>query len=360
MGILQPAGSIDMPDISNQILEQVNQAVAKKTPLRIAGNDSKAFMGRSTEGSLLSVSGHSGVVEYEPTELVITVRAGTTVTELNAELDRHSQFLGCESPESGNATVGGSLACNQSGPGRPWIGSIRDHVLGVRLINGKGEHLRFGGRVMKNVAGYDVSRLQAGAMGCLGVITEVTLRVYPHPQHQQTVTASMTATDAVEQMNRESLRGGPLSAACWVDGLMYLRFSGNEAAVRSRSQACSGKVFDADDDFWAQIREQQHDFFAGDEPLWRLSVKPAAEQSDEPCLLDWGGAQRWLRGGHVLDARQSLAEQQGGQATLFRGGDREAEVFHARTEVQKRVHLALKKAFDPHGIFNPGRLYGWL
>lgn len=360
MSMIQPAGSFDMPDISTQLLEQVNQAVAQKTPLRIAGNDSKTFMGRRTEGSLLSVSGHSGVVEYEPTELVITVRAGTTITDLNAELGRHSQSLGCESLESGNATVGGSLACNQSGPGRPWIGSIRDHVLGVRLINGKGEHLRFGGRVMKNVAGYDVSRLQAGAMGCLGVISEVTLRVYPRPQFQATVAIGIAADEAIEVMNRESLRGGPMSAACWVDGRMYLRFSGNEAAVRSRSQACGGEMLAAGDDFWSQIRELRHEFFAGDEPLWRLSVKPAAEQSDEQCLLDWGGAQRWLRGGSDLAERESQAERMGGQATLFRGGNRKEEVFHARTEVQKRVHLALKKAFDPHGVFNPGRMYGWL
>jgi glycolate oxidase FAD binding subunit len=139
-----------------------------------------------------------------------------------------------------------------------------------------------------------------------------------------------------------------------------LRFSGNEAAVRSRSQAIDGEELDADIGFWSQIKEMQHSFFTGDNPLWRLSVKPAAEQSDEHCLLDWGGAQRWFRGGTELAAREAQAEGMGGQATLFRGGDREAEVFHSRTDGQKRVHLALKQAFDPHGIFNPGRMYGWL
>lgn len=349
-----------MTDISNQLIDRVKQAVADKAPLRIVGNDSKAFMGRKPKGEPVCLALHQGVVEYEPTELVISVRAGTTIADLDAALASHSQFLGCESPRDANATVGGTLACKLSGPGRPWIGSIRDHVLGIRMINGKGEHLRFGGRVMKNVAGYDVSRLQAGAMGCLGIITEVTLRVYPLPQYETTVMLPMEAAEAIETMNQESLRGGPLSAACWVDECLYLRFSGNEAAVRSRSEAIGGDLMETGTDFWSKIRERQHDFFAGEEPLWRLSTKSAAEPVDEPCLVDWGGAQRWLRGDQELEQRELLAQRLHGQAELFRGGDREAEVFHGRTEAQKRVHLALKQAFDPDGIFNPGRLYGWM
>ena len=350
----------EMKDISSQLIDRVKQAVADKSPLRIVGNDSKAFMGRQPKGDPVSIAPHQGVVEYEPTELVISVRAGTTIADLDAELASHSQYLGCEPPRDANATVGGTLACNLSGPGRPWIGSIRDHVLGIRMINGKGEQLRFGGRVMKNVAGYDVSRLQAGAMGCLGIITEVTLRVYPLPQHQTTIMQPMGEAEAIETMNRESLRGGPLSAACWVDDCLYLRFSGNEAAVRSRSEAIDGDPMESATDFWTKIRERKHEFFVGEEPLWRLSTKSAAEPVDEPCLLDWAGAQRWLRGEQELEQRELLAQRLHGQAALFRGGDREAEVFHSRTEAQKRVHLALKQAFDPAGIFNPGRLYGWL
>ena len=178
-----------MPDLSTTIVDQVRSAIRDRQPLRIIGNNSKEFLGRLPQGEPLTLSGHNGVVEYEPTELVISVRAGTTIAELNSILSEEGQRLGCESPESNRATVGGTLACNLSGPARPWIGSIRDHVLGLRLVNGKGEHLRFGGRVMKNVAGYDVSRLQAGAMGCLGVITEVTLRVYQTVEYEATVTA---------------------------------------------------------------------------------------------------------------------------------------------------------------------------
>jgi len=355
-----PGDSAAMPDCSAQLIDQVREAASLESPLRIVGNDSKAFMGRPAKGRAVTVSPHSGIVEYEPTELVITARAGTSIAELKTELAVYSQCLGCDPPTFGNATVGGTLACNQSGPARPWMGSIRDHVLGVRLINGKGEHLRFGGRVMKNVAGYDVSRLQAGAMGCLGILTEVTLRVYPQPEHEETVVMDMTADESIGVMNRESLRGGPLSGACWADGHLYLRFSGCATAVRSRSQALDGDLLEAGHGFWSSLREQGHDFFAGDSPLWRLSVKAGAEHEAGHGLIDWGGAQRWLRGEYELAAMESLAERLGGQATLYRGGNRASEVFHSRTDAQKRVHLALKQAFDPHGIFNPGRLYGWL
>ena len=351
-----------MPDCIAQLIDQVKTAASGRTPLRRAGGDSKHFMGRQPTGEMLSTSRHSGIVEYEPTELVISARAGTTITELNAALSENGQRLGCEPPEIGGATIGGTLACNQSGPARPWLGSIRDHVLGVRLINGHGEHLRFGGRVMKNVAGYDVSRLQAGAMGTLGLITEITLRVFPVPEHQATVIMDMDAQKAIHLMNVESGKGGPVTGACWVDGRLHLRFSGCKSAVGSRASALAGEMPDDGAAFWLALREQQLDFFQQSGPLWRFSSKSASAHcgSEQPWLIDWGGSQRWQSGNGDLATRESVAEKLGGQAMLYRGGDRHGEIFHSRTKLQKQLHLKVKQAFDPHGLFNPGRLYSWM
>jgi len=348
-------------DRSTELLERVRQAIAANTPLRLTGNDSKGFMGRPATGEILSTAEHAGLIEYEPTELVVAVRSGTTLAELSERLDQHGQCLGSEPPDFGGATVGGTLACNQSGPARPWLGSVRDHVLGLRLVNGRGEHLHFGGRVMKNVAGYDVSRLQAGAMGTLGLITEVTLRVFPLPEHQATAVLEVDADQALGIMSEESAKGGPLSGACWVDGHLYLRFSGLAAAVAERLRRRGGEALQGDDRFWSDLREQQLEFFSGNEPLWRISCRSAAEHAGGGAwLLDWGGAQRWLRSARPWPELQALAEGMGGQLSLYRGGERGGEVLHPPTTAQKRLHLALKQAFDPQGLFNPGRLYSWM
>jgi glycolate oxidase FAD binding subunit len=350
-----------MADRSAELVERVKAACSAREPLRIVGNDSKSFMGRRTAGTNVATAGHTGLIEYEPSELVIAVRSGTPLAEVRSILQEHGQCLGCEPPDFGGATIGGTLACNQSGPARPWLGSIRDHVLGVRLVNGRGEHLRFGGRVMKNVAGYDISRLQAGAMGTLGLITEVTLRVFPRPEYRATAVSEASFDQALEIMSDESRGGGPLSGACWFDGLLYLRYAGFEAVVAERLRRRGGETLPDEQVFWTELREQRLDFFAGDEPLWRIACRAAAGQAgDGRWLLDWGGAQRWLRGAQDQAALQSLAGRTGGQLSLFRGGDRDGEVLHARTPAQQQLHLALKHAFDPQRIFNPGRLYSWM
>lgn len=352
-----------MKDMSQELIERVKQAANEGTKLRIVGGGSKEFMGREASGEPVSLAGHSGILSYQPIELVLTARAGTPLTDIEAALAEHNQMLAFEPPLfDGRATLGGTLACHLSGPSRPWAGSIRDHVLGIRLINGRAEHLRFGGQVMKNVAGYDVSRMQAGAMGTLGIISEVSLKVMPKPAATITLRKAMAATLAITEMNRLAGQAKPLTAACWLDGHLYLRLAGAVSAVESTVSQWSGSVFEEGDAFWQGVREQQLAYFAGEEPLWRFSVNSSAQHflPEDAWLIDWGGSQRWLRGDFDSEALAALAEEGGGQVSCHRGGDRLQEVFHAQPQALQQLHLRLKAAFDPDGIFNPGRLYSWM
>lgn len=352
-----------MPDQTDNLLEAVATAIERMVPVRIAGNDTKSFMGRTSVGDPLNIAKHSGVIEYEPTELVITVRAGTTITEINKVLAGHGQRLGSEPPTfDGKATVGGTLACNLSGPARPWAGSLRDHVLGVRLINGRGEHLRFGGRVMKNVAGYDVSRLQAGAFGVLGLMTEITLRVQSAPEAEATRAFELEIDRAIEHMVSLASTCSPISAACWDGERLYVRYSGLNAAVEAATGNDGGDSVDDGDALWQSIREFRHPYFDGDVPLWRFSVPAAAslQAPEKNWMVDWGGAQRWLQSDDEPANVYRSAASLHGQASLFRGGNRDGDVLQPVAPVQQQVLKSLKYAFDPHGIFNPGRLFRWL
>ncbi|MGB1310874.1 MAG: glycolate oxidase subunit GlcE [Leucothrix sp.] len=352
-----------MPDISKQLEAQVIAAKNNKTLLNIVGGGSKAFIGRDAIGEPLHVGSHTGIVSYQPVELVLTARAGTRLTAIESALDEQGQMLAFEPPHLGDTdTLGGTLACNLSGPSRPWGGSVRDHVLGIRLINGRGEHLRFGGQVMKNVAGYDVSRLQAGAMGTLGVMTEISLKVLPKPAYSVTISQKMSADDAILLMNERAGIAKPLTAACWMNGILYLRLAGAKSAVEATLQQWGGTQLDEADHFWRSVRDQRATFFDHTEKLWRFSIKPTVTLSlaAEQQLIDWGGAQRWYRGEVSLDAMQAVAAEAGGQVSLFKGGDRQADVFHDQADALKRIQVRLKKSFDPSGIFNSGRLYSWL
>lgn len=350
-------------DISHELIERVKQASNEGTKLRIIGGGSKDFMGRQPEGKAISLAQHSGIVSYEPIELVLTARAGTPLVEITAALAEHHQRLAFEPPLfDGKATLGGTLACHLSGPGRPWNGSIRDHVLGIRLINGRGESLRFGGQVMKNVAGYDVSRMQAGAMGTLGIISEVSLKVMPQPAATMTLKREMDAAQAIAEMNRLAGHSKPLTAACWFDNHLYLRLEGSRSAVDSTVSQWSNTVLEDDDPLWTQLREQQLEYFSTQMPLWRFSVNSNANHvlPEQDWLLDWGGSQRWLRGEFAANDLEALAESAGGQVSRYRGGDRLQEVFHTQPDALRQLHQRLKHAFDPSGIFNPGRLYSWM
>ena len=346
-----------------ELLEQVRAAVAKQRPLCVIGGNSKKHIGREQAGDPVDMSSWAGVVDYQPEELVITVRAGTTVSGLQKVLAEENQVLASEPPEfGGKATVGGTLACNLSGPSRPWQGSIRDHVLGVRIINGKAEHLRFGGEVMKNVAGYDVSRLMAGAMGTLGILTEVTLKVAPRPEATVTVRRPVGASEALRAMNDLCRTPLPVSGACWHDGDMYVRLAGPASAVAAAANRIDGSSLPDDRELWSGLREMSLPFFADAGDLWCVSLRSTRDHfmPDANWLFDWRGARRWLAAGGDRDTLDRHVQEAGGELWHVRGAKNGAEVFPGRSEAYRTMLLRLKQALDPGGIFNPGRLYSWM
>lgn len=347
-------------DLTKDIQDSVRDAATTGTPLRIQGGDTKAFYGRTGAGIPLEVGAHRGIVSYEPTELVLTARAGTTLTEVETTLSEHGQMLAFEPPHFGEAaTLGGAIASGLSGPSRPYVGAVRDFVLGVVCVNGHGERLSFGGQVMKNVAGYDVSRLMAGAMGTLGVLLEVSLKILPRPAEELTLALSMSADEAISTINTWAQQPLPISGACHDSELLRVRLSGSENGVRSARKKIGGDEIADGHVFWTELREQRLGFFTDDSPLWRLSVPAATPMSNlnGQWLLDWGGAQRWFVSDLPAETIRQGAAAVGGHAVSFRGGDRSGEVFHPLAPPVARLHRQLKAAFDPKGIFNPGRMY---
>jgi glycolate oxidase FAD binding subunit len=333
--------------------------------LRIRGGGSKDWYGRAPRGEPLDTRSYRGIVAYDPTELVITVRGGTPLAEIEAALAERNQELAFEPPHFGaGATVGGMVAAGLSGPRRQAVGAVRDFVLGAVLMDGKGEVLHFGGQVMKNVAGYDVSRLLAGSLGTLGLILEVSLKVLPRPFAETTLRLALGQAEAIRILNQWGGQPLPISASAWHDGQLTVRLSGARAAVGAALAKMGGEQVPQQeaDAFWAALREQTHDFFSGAAPacpLWRLSVPSVAAPLALPGaqLVEWGGAQRWLSTEAPANAIRAAAQQAGGHATLFRGGDGNIEVFHPLAPAVARIHRNLKNAFDPSGIFNPGRMY---
>jgi glycolate oxidase FAD binding subunit len=347
-------------DLEQQIAAQVREAAEKNTPLAIVGGGSKTWYGRTPTGQRLDVANHSGILGYEPRELVIRAKSGTPLAEIEAVLAQAGQYLPFEPPAFGDtATLGGTLACGLSGPGRPYAGSARDHVLGARIVNGRGEILGFGGQVMKNVAGYDLSRLMVGALGTLGVLLDVSLKVLPTPEARVTLVKECNPRDALAAMNGWAGKPLPLTASVFDGNRLIVRLSGTETAVHRAAQRLGGDAMPDGDRFWADLREHRHTYFAENIPLWRLSLPPATPPLDLPgkWLIEWGGGQRWLHG-EVDPARlRAAAHAAGGHATLFRGGDRNGQVFHPLPPTMMTLHRRLKQAFDPAGVLNPGRLY---
>jgi glycolate oxidase FAD binding subunit len=348
----------------NQQLEQFRQRIADATaanrPLRIAGGGTKDWYGQSLQGELLDTRGYHGIIAYEPTELVVTARCGTPLAELEAALAERQQMLAFEPPHFGaGATVGGMVAAGLSGPRRQAVGAVRDFVLGATLMDGKGEVLRFGGQVMKNVAGYDVSRLLAGSLGTLGLILDVSLKVLPKPFAETTLRLDLNEADALRALNEWGGQPLPVSASAWQDGVLTLRLSGAQAAVNAARARIGGAGVEDAAGFWHLLREQQLPFFtAAEQGLWRLSLPSTAAPLALPGrqLIEWGGAQRWLHTDAGAAAVRAAAQQAGGHATLMRG-DRLAGVFQPLAPAVEKIHRNLKHAFDPAGIFNRGRMY---
>ncbi|KAB8060644.1 glycolate oxidase subunit GlcE [Janthinobacterium sp. FT14W] len=356
-----------MQAIAEQFRQQILAASAAGLPLRLRGGGTKDWYGQQLAGEVLDTRAYAGIVDYEPTELVITARCGTPLAEIEAALAARNQMLAFEPPHFGpGATVGGVVASALSGPRRASAGALRDFVLGAVLLDGHGERLAFGGQVMKNVAGYDVSRLLAGSLGTLGLILEVSLKVLPLPLREATLRLACAEIAALRMLNEWAGKPLPISASCWHDGVLSVRLSGAEAAVSAALHTLGGEVLAPQDAaaFWLSVREQTHAFFAGAGSLWRLSLPPHASAVilKGRQLIEWGGAQRWLKLDGDADAagsqriRQAVAAA-GGHATLFRGGDKAVGVFHPLAPAVEKIHQRLRQAFDPAGIFNPHRMY---
>ncbi len=346
------------------IIEQFSQAIREAgdagSPLRIQGSGSKAFYGRSTQGSVLDVRPYSGIISYEPTELVLTARAGTPLVEIEAALAEKRQMLPFEPPHFGSgATLGGCIAAGLSGPRRAYAGSARDFVLGVRMLDGSGEDLRFGGQVMKNVAGYDISRLMTGSLGTLGLLLEVSMKVLPVPAQELTLRFKLSESEALDKMNQWAARPLSLSATCYHADALTVRLSGAVAAVNSARQKLGGDEVKDADIFWRNVREQQHEFFKAAKTLWRLSLPSTAACITLPGqqLIEWGGAQRWLASDASADTARQAVTKLGGHATLFRSATPVDHPFQPLAVPLLEIHKRLKQRFDPHQIFNPGRMY---
>jgi len=357
-----------------RLLDRVKEASSNSVALNICGGGSKAFYGEAASGESLDIRELRGISSYEPTEVVVTVRAGTPLIELESALLEQGQCLAFEPPHFGvdsAGTVGGMVAAGLAGPARVSVGSVRDFVLGATLLNGRGEILTFGGQVMKNVAGYDVSRLLVGSLGILGVICEVSLKVLPIAPATRTLCFQLTEREALRQLNEWFAKPLPINASVWYDGCLFVRLMGASAAVTAAVTKLGDQSIDATSasKLWRDLRDHRHEFFSSvtanlfhGETLWQLSVPTTAKSLRLPGrqLIEWGGAQRWWRTGAASVEVRDAAARAGGHATLFYARDKSAGVFSPLTPPLDRIHRELKKAFDPQRIFNRGRLYPYL
>jgi len=357
-------GGAEHPALS-AVRERIRAAAADGRPLRIRGGGTKDFYGGALDGDVVDVASLAGIVAYAPGELVITARAGTPLDEIEAALAEHDQMLAFEPPRhGGRTTLGGIVATGFSGPRRAQAGAVRDFVLGVRIVDGTGEALKFGGQVIKNVAGFDVSRLMTGALGTLGVLTEISLKTLPRPRRETTRVIDCGGADALRLVNEWGGKPLPVSATCYTDGRLWVRLSGAPAAIAAATEAIGGDEVDGDA-FWRSIRDQTHERFVaateGDAALWRLSVRSTAPWLDVPGeqVVEWGGALRWLvaMDGAPASKIRAWAAEHGGHATLYRGADKSAGVFHPLPSPMVALHRRLKQVFDPQRVLNRGRFF---
>jgi len=344
-----------------ELQERVISAYKEENNLFIMGGGSKEFYGRKAVGDEINVRPCHGVIFYEPTELVITARTGTPLSEIENVLAGENQQLAFEPPHFGKtATLGGMVACGLSGPRRPYAGPVRDYVLGIKCMNGRGEILSFGGQVMKNVAGYDVSRLMTGALGTLGILLEVSLKVLPIPENEVSLTMAATFTTAINLMNTWAGMPLPISAMCFENNNLNIRLSGNRNAIITATRKLAMEEHPDGVNYWQNLKEHKLDFFNNaDNYLWRISTPSATGQMNlsGEWLIEWGGSQRWLKSSEPIDRVRKVADDVGGHATLFKGGGADDEIFHPLSAEVFEQHDKLKIAFDPKRILNIGRMY---
>ncbi len=350
-----------MESFIQSVQKTVRAAAGSNTPLAIHGGNTKAFYGGAVVGDALDMRAYCGIIAYEPRELVLTVRAGTTLAEIDAVMQQEQQMLAFEPPQfSGGATIGGTVAAGLSGPRRPYAGAVRDFVLGARVVNGVGEDLRFGGRVIKNVAGYDVSRLMTGALGTLGILTDLSFKVLPKPAAEATLQFAFDEGTAIRCFNEWSGKPLPISGASWHNGIATLRLSGAAAGVAAAREKLGGDMLDPDTAlvFWRGLRDHQQAFFQTTSTIWRISLPSTTAPilQNMPQLIEWGGALRWVAGETDAKTLRETIAAAGGHVTLFRGHAKGAGVFHPLGGKLAEIHRNLKAAFDPHHILNRGRL----
>ena len=342
----------------SQFADTIRRANEEGRVLRLRGGGTKDFYGVSLEGEVLDTTGYAGIVDYDPSELVLTVKAGTSLDEVDRTLTERGQMLAFDPPHFGpTSTIGGVVAAGLSGPRRVAAGSARDFVLGVRVIDAAGRDLSFGGQVMKNVAGYDLSRFVAGSFGTLALMTEISLKILPRPPAETTLSFEMDEATAIDTVNRWAAQPLPISSSCHVGGRLWLRLSGAVAAVTAARARLGGQEETGADALWTALRDQRHEFFASDAPLWRLSIKSTtAPLGLAPSLIEWHGGLRWIAADLPAERMHETAQRAGGHATLYRGGQRANGIQRLAPGVLA-LHKRIKEALDPNGVFGRRRLH---
>ncbi|MFK7794504.1 MAG: glycolate oxidase subunit GlcE [Gammaproteobacteria bacterium] len=349
-------------DHIQMLCTSIEQANATQQALHIQGGGSKSFYGNQISANSLNVSNNTGIVDYEPSELFITARNGTLLTEIEATLEANNQMLPFEPPHfSSSATLGGTVACGLSGPRRPFASSLRDCMLGANIVNGKGEYLEFGGKVMKNVAGYDASRLMCGAFGTLGVLTQISIKVIPKPQTEITLALDMDQDEAINKMNTWSQTQLPISATYFHNNTLHIRIAGLESSVEKIHKQIGGEKISSSQKFWASIKNHQSDFFQTEQSLWRIVIAnktPPLSLEGETCI-EWNGGLRWIKSTEEAQHISNQCQAFKGYVSLFKGNSKPNDCLAEINPNLKKLHLNLKAAFDPKRILNPGRMYSW-
>ena len=350
-------------DITKSLQQQISDAVKNAQQLQIIGNNSKAFYGCNTSGdnlTALNIANHNGIIDYQPTELTITARAGTLLKDIIDVLAENGQMLPFEPPCFDNrATLGGCIATALAGPRRPWTGPVRDYVIGTRILTGNGKEIRLGGKVMKNVAGYDLFRPMAGALGTLGLMLDITVKLLPLPEQETSFTIPLDNKQMQHTLHDWRQRSLPLSAASYFQGLLSIRLSGSASSIDDAVSKLPSDSEETSNDYWHKLNEQQLSFFDQDSPLYRLLVpaNAAYDTFSGDCLADWGGALRWIKSPLSFDEVQHYAAELGGTASVYRNNNQGGDVFSPLADDLFELHRRIKMVMDPAGILNPGRLY---